>query len=82
MELDDPQRTTVNALLDHAEEAGGLCFADIAQLVARLDLDDEAQGQIEEEARTRGIDLSDDCGRAEIPATHYLRTATRPPRSG
>ena len=72
MELDDQQRTTVIALLEHAEEAGSLCFADIARLVTRLDLDDEAQGQIEEEARTRGIDLTDDCGRAEIPATHYL----------
>jgi RNA polymerase primary sigma factor len=72
MELDDQQRTTVIALLEHAEEAGSLCFADIAQLVTRLDLDDEAQGQIEEEARTRGIDLTDDCGRAEVPATHYL----------
>jgi RNA polymerase primary sigma factor len=72
VDLDDTQRTAVTALLDHAEEAGSLCLADIAVLVARLELDDEAQGTIEDEARTRGIELTDDCGRGRIPATHYL----------
>jgi RNA polymerase primary sigma factor len=72
VDLDDTQRTTVTALLDQAEEAGSLCLADIATLVARLELDDEAQGTIEDEARSRGIDLTDDCGRDSIPATHYL----------
>jgi RNA polymerase primary sigma factor len=75
MQLDETQHTAVTAMLDQAEEAGSLCFADIAQTVTRLDLDDEAQGQIEDEARRRGIDLSDDCGRAEIPATNYLNGA-------
>jgi RNA polymerase primary sigma factor len=70
--LDDTQRTAVTALLDHAEEAGCLCLADISTLVARLELDDEAQGTIEDEARGRGIELTDDCGRDSVPATHYL----------
>jgi RNA polymerase primary sigma factor len=72
MQLDETQNTAVTAMLDQAEEAGSLCFADIAQTVTRLDLDDEAQGQIEDEARRRGIDLTDDCGRTEVPATNYL----------
>ena len=72
MDLDDTQRTAVTALLDHAEEAGSLCLADISTLVARLELDDEAQGTIEDEARGRGIELTDDCGRDSVPATHYL----------
>jgi RNA polymerase primary sigma factor len=72
VDLDDAQRTAVIALLDHAEEAGSLCLADISTLVARLELDDEAQGTIEDEARGRGVELTDDCGRDSIPATHYL----------
>ncbi|HMJ37565.1 MAG TPA: sigma-70 family RNA polymerase sigma factor [Baekduia sp.] len=72
MELDDRQRAAVTTLLDLAEDDGVLCLADIATLVARLELDDEAQGQIEDEARTRGLELSDDCGRLRVPATHYL----------
>jgi RNA polymerase primary sigma factor len=72
VDLDDTQRTAVIALLDHAEEAGSLCLAEISTLVARLELDDEAQGTIEDEARSRGIELTDDCGRDSVPATHYL----------
>jgi RNA polymerase primary sigma factor len=72
VDLDDTQRTAVTALLDGAEEAGSLCLHDVAALVARLDLDDEAQGRIEEEARLRGVDVTDDCGRDHVPATHYL----------
>jgi len=72
VDFDDPQRLAVTALLDHAEEAGSLCLADIATLVGRLELDDEAQGLIEDEARVRGIDLTDDCGRGSVPATNFL----------
>jgi RNA polymerase primary sigma factor len=72
MELDDTQRGAVTSLLDHAEDTGSLCLADVATLVARLELDDEAQGAIEDEARARGLALTDDCGRNSVPATHYL----------
>jgi RNA polymerase primary sigma factor len=72
VDLDDTQRTAVTALLDAAEEHGSLCLHDVAAFVSRLELDDEAQGQIEDEARTRGVDVTDDCGREHVPATHYL----------
>jgi RNA polymerase primary sigma factor len=72
MDLDDTQRAAVASLLDLAEDNGVLCLADVATLVARLELDEESQGRIEDEARLRGIELTDDCGRARIPATHYL----------
>jgi RNA polymerase primary sigma factor len=72
VQIDDTQRAAVTALLDDAEESGLLCLHDVAALVARLDLDDEAQVQIEDEARMRGVDVTDDCGRAHVPATHYL----------
>jgi RNA polymerase primary sigma factor len=72
MELDETQHAAVTSLLDHAGEHGILCLADVATLVARLELDEEAQGQIEDEARTRGLEVTDDCGRQRIPSTHYL----------
>jgi RNA polymerase primary sigma factor len=71
MDLDDESRAAITGLLDRAEDSGSLCFGDIATLVARLELDDEAQGRIEDEARIRGLELTDDCGRADVPATHY-----------
>src|SRR3954447_14693105 len=72
MDIEPQNRAAIDSLLDQAEDAGTLCFGDIATLVGSLDLDDEAQGQIEEEARLRGLELTDDCGRANVPVTHYL----------
>jgi RNA polymerase primary sigma factor len=72
MELDDTQRAAVESLLDQAEEGGCLNISDLAALVARLDLDDEGQGQIEDEARQRGLEVTDDCGNHGVPATTYL----------
>jgi RNA polymerase primary sigma factor len=72
MELDDAARAAVTALLDQAEDGGCLNLADVAALVARLELDEDAQVLIEDEARERGLDVADDCGRAAVPATHYV----------
>ncbi|HEU4976654.1 MAG TPA: sigma-70 family RNA polymerase sigma factor [Baekduia sp.] len=72
MELDDRTRAAITSLLDQAEETGCLNISDVANLVARLDLDDDAQGAIEDLAHTRGLEVTDDCGRQSIPATHYL----------
>src|SRR3954453_17128350 len=72
MDIEPQNRAAIDSLLHQAEDAGTLCFGDIATLVGRLELDDEAQGQIEEEARLRGLELTDDCGRANVPVTHYL----------
>jgi RNA polymerase primary sigma factor len=72
MELDDNVRAAIDSLLDQAEEAGCLCLADVATLVGRLELDEEAQAQIEDEAHRRGIETTDDCGRQRVPVTHYI----------
>src|SRR4051794_31239101 len=72
MELDDTQRAAITGLLDLSEDSGVLCLGDIAALVSRLELDEDAQAAIEDEARTRGVEITDDCGRGSVPATHYL----------
>src|SRR4051794_23322872 len=73
MEIDDTARAAIDSLLDDAEDAGFVCLADVSALVARLDLDDEAQGHIEDLARDRGLALTDDCARQAAPVvTRYL----------
>jgi RNA polymerase primary sigma factor len=72
VDLDDIQRAAITSLLDQAEESGCLNLGDIATVVARLELDEEAQGLIEDEGRLRGLEVTDDCGRASVPATHFL----------
>jgi len=72
MEIDDSARAAISGPLDDAEDAGFVCLADVSALVGRLELDDEAQGHIEDLARERGLTLTDDCGRQAAPATRYL----------
>src|SRR4051812_14279548 len=74
MDLDDTQRAAVTSLLDVAEDNGVLCLGDIAAVVSRLELDEDAQAAIEDEARTRGVEITDDCGKAAVPVTHYLNS--------
>jgi RNA polymerase primary sigma factor len=72
MEIDDQTRAAIDSLLDQAEESGCLNLSDLAALSARLELDEDAQDAVEDEAHRRGLELTDDCGRTSVPATHYL----------
>jgi RNA polymerase primary sigma factor len=72
MDFDDTTRAAVESLLDQGEETGCLNLHEVASLVQRLELDDEAQGRIEDMARARGMEVTDDCGRQSIPSTHYV----------
>jgi len=72
MDFDDTQRAAIDSLLDRAEDAGCLNVGDIAAIVGRLELDDEAQGRIEDEAHRRGLEITDDCGRQSVPSTTYI----------
>jgi RNA polymerase primary sigma factor len=58
----------IDGLLRHAEETGCLEFSDVAQAVEALEIDDERIEALYREAQQRGIDLSDDCSRADGPA--------------
>ena len=68
---EDRAKAAVTQLLDEAEERGCLNLSDLSELVARLELDGDAQTEIEQQAADRGIDVGDDCGRS-VPVTHYL----------
>jgi len=76
VELDDTQRAAIASLLDQSEEHECLSLADVATLITRLHGDEEDDAEletvIEDEARARGLTISDDCGHPQIPATHYL----------
>jgi len=74
MDFDETQQTAVAGLLDQAEDSGCISLADVTALLRRLDLDDEdeAQSAIADEAHRRGMEITDDCGRAATLPTHYL----------
>ena len=67
-------------LLEAAEEAGCLGLAELSAAVQELELGEDELEALYAEIESRGISLSDDCGRASAPETTYvngdLATAT------
>src|ERR687885_1870825 len=61
-------RTPIEALLERGEETGCIEFAEIAEAVEEMNLDDERIEAIYQEAQRRGISLADDCKREDESA--------------
>jgi RNA polymerase primary sigma factor len=55
----------IQDLIERGEDAGCLNLSEVAELVQGLDLEPEEVDSIYERIRSRGIDLSDDCARAD-----------------
>jgi RNA polymerase primary sigma factor len=60
----------IQALLAQGEELGCLNLSEFSEFVQEHELDDEQLTQLYEELETRGIDLTDDCGREEAESTY------------
>jgi RNA polymerase primary sigma factor len=61
--------TTIDALVERADEAGCLQLSELSELVQELGLPDDEMQALQEQLAERGIEVSDDCGResAELP---------------
>jgi len=75
MAVSDTAQARIDALLEHGEEEGCINLSQLAELAQELDLDDEQAQELHERIESRGIDLSDDCGRDEIEATRVANGA-------
>jgi RNA polymerase primary sigma factor len=62
----------IEALLAHGEEEGCIELSEVDEVAQALELEDEDVQTVYEEIERRGIELKDDCGRAEAPATTYV----------
>ncbi len=58
-------------LLDSAEEAGCVNLSELDQIARRLDVGDDELHELHQAFEARGIDVTDDCGRSDVPATDY-----------
>jgi RNA polymerase primary sigma factor len=65
----DASGGAIAALIDRGEERGCLDLSEVDELAQALDLEDTDLGSLYEQLQLRGIDLRDDCGRADVPAT-------------
>ncbi len=76
MAFDDPRvEEAAQSLFEQAEEDGCLELSELAALGARFELDDASQEALHREAEARGLEVTDDCGRASMPATSYSNGA-------
>ena len=70
LDLENPPPALAR-LLDSAEEAGCVNLSELDQIARRLDVDDDELHELHEAFEARGIDVTDDCGRSDVPATDY-----------
>src|SRR3712207_1486355 len=64
-------RPEVTALLERGEEQGCVASSDLDAVVRDLDLGDEEVADLHERLDARGVEVSDDCGRAGVAPTRY-----------
>ena len=62
----------VRALIEHGEEEGCIELSEVARVAEAAELDDENVERLYDDIQTRGIELSDDCGREEAPDSTYV----------
>ena len=61
-------RARLDALLERGEEMGCVNLSDLSDLVQDLDLDAEVAEEVRDEIDRRGVDVTDDCARADADA--------------
>jgi len=67
---DDVARAQIEALVDRGEEAGCVNLGEATALVQELGLDDDATEALFDELDSRGIEVTDDCGRESAEPTY------------
>ena len=79
LDLDSPPAPLAN-LLESGEDIGCVNLSELDALAHRLNVPDEDLHDLHEAVEARGINVTDDCGRSEVPPTDYanrgLATAT------
>jgi RNA polymerase primary sigma factor len=70
LDLDDPPAPLAR-LLESGEETGCVNLSELDQIARRLEIDEDDLHDLHEAFELRGIDVTDDCGRSNVPATDY-----------
>jgi RNA polymerase primary sigma factor len=62
----------ITALIEVGQREGCIELSEVARVAETLELDDEEVERVYEDIQSRGIELSDDCGRTEAPDSTYV----------
>jgi RNA polymerase primary sigma factor len=61
---------TVSTLFEHGEEEGCVDLTEFNELVASLDMDEDAVDSLMQQLQDRGVEVRDDCGRASAEVSY------------
>ena len=62
----------ITTLMELGEREGCLELSEVARVIDAVELDDDDVERLYEDIHARGIELSDDCGRASMPESTYV----------
>src|SRR6185312_5694877 len=68
---DESAERRLEALVERGEDQGCVNLSEVAQLAHELDFGDDDAQALHDRLEARGIEVSDDCGRADPLAAHY-----------
>ncbi len=70
--MEPETRTRLASLLDRGEEIGCVNLSELSDVVRELDLTDDEAGEVNDEIASRGLNVSDDCGKTDVgPGPNY-----------
>jgi RNA polymerase primary sigma factor len=73
LDLDDPPAPLAR-LLESAEDSSCVNLSELDQIARRLGVPDDDLCELHEQFEARGIDVTDDCGRSNVPATDFTNS--------
>jgi RNA polymerase primary sigma factor len=62
----------ITALIAHGEEEGCVCMSELERLSAELELDEEQLTALYQEIEERGLEMTDDCCKDNVPDATYV----------
>src|SRR6266576_1058848 len=62
----------ITALIAHGEDEGCVCMSELERLSQELELDDEQVAALYQEIEERGLEMTDDCCRDNVPDATYI----------
>jgi RNA polymerase primary sigma factor len=71
MAIDQDTQARLDALIAQGEGKGCVNLSEFSELVQDAQLDDAATHDVHDQIESRGLDLSDDCGRTDVAELRY-----------
>jgi RNA polymerase primary sigma factor len=72
MAIDPEIQARLDALLAHGEHKGCVNLSELSELIQESELDDEGAHELHEQLESRGVEVTDDCGRMDVANLRYL----------